>query len=91
MSALVAVFVVLSCSMASLWENPPGGRTPRQRPEGIFHRLLRWFFVAFCWLTGILFHAGAPHWLINLLRWFVPDVLMRASARAWQSKQEQKP
>lgn len=31
--------VALSCSLFSLWENPLGGRKPRQRRGGIFHTL----------------------------------------------------
>lgn len=37
---LVLASVALSLTVFSLWENPHGGRKPRQRRGGIFHTLL---------------------------------------------------
>ncbi len=85
------VFVAISQAVFSLWENPPGGRKPRQRMGGIFHTLcavpLRGFFRAYCGLCGFLFRAGAPDWLVNSVRLFIPNALLRAGARAFQDGQ----
>jgi hypothetical protein len=41
------------------------------------------FFLAYCCVISFLFRAGAPAWLLNGVRLFVPDALMRAGARAY--------
>ena len=87
MMALAAVFLALSCSMVSLWENPPDGRTPRQRRAGIFHRLLaaalRGYARGWCFVTfKVLDRLGLLRWVSGVPSLFMPRWLVRAIARA---------
>jgi hypothetical protein len=48
------------------------------------------FFSAYCRMIGFLCRSGVPAGLVNLTRLFVPDVLMRAGARAYQDEQQER-
>lgn len=67
----IQLFVCLLL-VASLWENPRDGRSPRQRRGGIFHRLradLSYLcFLAYGRISIYLVRSGAPLWLSVVLQ-----------------------
>lgn len=61
-----------------------GSRATVERCTPGIDALLLVFFRAYCGLCEFLFKLGAPAWVVNAPRCFIPDMLMRAAAKAYE-------
>lgn len=63
-----------------------GSRATMERCAHGLDVLLVLFFRAYCAFVHSLYRMGAPAWLVNAPRCFVPDLLMSAAASAYRKR-----